>query len=102
MKFLKLRFKNFLVSYGFSKEIGKEIFEKAQEIVNLNQDILLQFFDDPDYSHLDRASFLCVGFNSFHMDTSVSEFIKNFDPIQSYTQLRPLITKEILNLPGLK
>ncbi len=87
----------FLVSYGFPKGLGNEIFKKAEAIISLQQGILLQFFDDPAYSHLDQVSYICNGFNSFYADKRPSEFITTFDPTKDIAQLRLLITKDILD-----
>ena len=87
----------FLASYGFPKGLGNEIFKQAEAIISLQQGILLQFFDDPDYSHLDQVSFICMGFNSLYEGKRSSEFITTFDPAKDIAQLRLLITKDTLD-----
>ncbi len=87
----------FLQIHGFPKELGKEIFEEAQKITNLQKGILLQFFDDSEYSHLDQLSFICMGFNSFSLEKRVSSYIAQFDPDTNIGQIRLLITKELLD-----
>jgi hypothetical protein len=85
-----------LESKGLPKELGKKIFTQAQNILNLDQGILLQFFDDPSYLHLDQFTFPCSGFNSPYLGQSTLNYLSHLDPSNS-PQIRLLITKEILD-----
>lgn len=94
---LNTEVQNFLASHGFPKKLGEEIFEEVQFIINLKQGILLQFFDDPAYSHLDLFTFPCTGFNSPSIEKSSLNLLSNLDPEINTEQLRLLITKETLD-----
>ncbi len=104
--FLLTELKKFLEDHGFCKDAAEEIFSRAEAIFDLNQGLLLQFFDRSNYHYLDEYSFLCMGFSSPLWQAKSSELIQNFSPmryveihgeIYIHPQLRLLITEDTLN-----
>ncbi len=101
----------FLDTLGYAPNTAAEIFEEANQIFSLDQGLLLQFFDDAAYSHLDNCAYLSSNFGLPIQDQKPSEFLSRFDPlaettcVESFTlhpQLRLLMTQETLSPSWLK
>lgn len=95
--------REFLLSRGYPAEKAEEIFKAIP--FPLNQGLLLQFFDDAAYSHLDDYTYLCSNFGRPLPNQKPSEFLTHFDPTAEtisggpyifHPQLRLLMTEQTL------